>query len=86
MSSTTRAAMTESADELDEYTVLADLPKVNVEFTIDVPEEIEELARTRYERAKKDSTIQRDVNFEDYLLDHVNLQLNFPAATTTGED
>jgi len=71
--------MSDENDETDLVDIESreDLPKVDVEFTIDVPKEIEELARERHERAKDDDKIPGSVTFEDYLMDHIDLDWSF---------
>lgn len=61
----------------DDVDVVSDLPTVDVEFTIDVPGEIEEMARERFERAKEHRDLPDTVTFEDYLMDHIELSWAF---------
>jgi len=64
-------------DGLDDVDVVADLPTVDVEFSIDVPGEIEEMARERFQRAKEHRDLPDTVTFEDYLMDHIELSWDF---------
>jgi len=67
----------EPAEELDNLDLVSDLPTVNMEFTIDVPAEIEELARERFQRAREQRDLPDSVTFEDYLMDHIELSWSF---------
>ncbi|ELZ21571.1 hypothetical protein C475_18641 [Halosimplex carlsbadense 2-9-1] len=69
--------MSEDRSDLDDFDLVGDLPTVDVEFTIDVPADIEELARERFERAKEQRDIPESVTFEDYLMDHIQLSWSF---------
>lgn len=61
----------------DDVDVVGDLPTVDVEFSIDVPQEIEEMARERFQRAKENRDLPDTVTFEDYLMDHIELSWAF---------
>jgi hypothetical protein len=67
----------DSTDALDEFDLVSDLPTVEMEFTIDVPPEIAELARERFERARERRDLPDGVTLEDYLMDHINLDWSF---------
>ena len=66
-----------SGEPLDDVDVVSDLPTVDVEFTIDVPQEIEDMARERFQRAKEHRDLPDTVTFEDYLMDHIELSWAF---------
>lgn len=57
----------------DEEKTHADLPKVDVEFAIDVPEGIEELARDRFETAQEEGNVPDGITLEDYVADHIRV-------------
>lgn len=53
----------------------ADLPKIDVEHTVTVPDEIEDLARNRFRTAKARGEVPDGITLEDYLMDHVHLSV-----------
>jgi len=65
------------AEDLSDLDLVSDLPTVDVEFTIDVPQEIEDMARERFQRAKEHRDLPDTVTFEDYLMDHIQLNWSF---------
>ena len=67
-----------NADKADAQPTIAEIPKVNVEVDVEVPQEIWEQAEERVEKAREGHF--PDAALEDYLLDQVRFEYNFQKA------
>lgn len=66
---------TNKSDVLDEYQYIADLPKVEIEVDVEVPEQIWEIAEKRLELGREE--FSTDAGLNDYLLDHIAFVYNY---------